>query len=56
MGKVRFKSWQAAGLLKPSVIKPVVATIRRTLVLRKLGQLGEEDPIGLRQIIDALLG
>lgn len=30
-------------LLRPSVLKPVVATIECGLVLRKLGRLAEED-------------
>ena len=29
---------EGAGLLKPSVIKPVITTIERTLVIRRLGQ------------------
>jgi len=34
------RDWQAAGLLKPSVIKPVIATIEQGLVIKKLGRLG----------------
>jgi len=37
------RDWQAAGLLKPSVIKPVIATIEQGLVIKKLGRLREED-------------
>jgi hypothetical protein len=31
--------WEKAGLLKPSLIKPVFATLERGLILRKLGEL-----------------
>ena len=31
---IGIQDWQSAGLLKPSVIKPVIATIDRTLVLK----------------------
>lgn len=37
------RDWHAAGLLKPSVIKPVITTIEQGLILKKLGRLGEED-------------
>jgi mRNA interferase MazF len=55
-GEVAIKDWQAAGLLKASVIKPVVTTIEASLVLRRLGRLGPETALQLRQGISALLG
>ena len=48
--------WKEAGLLKPSVLKPVVATIERGLVLRKLGRLAAEDRRALRGVLDVILG
>jgi mRNA interferase MazF len=48
--------WQKAGLLKPSVIKPVVTTIERNLVLRKLGRLHEEDRRALLELLQKILG
>ena len=44
---------EVAGLLKPSVIKPLLTTIETTLVLRKLGQLHAEDQMALRQVLAA---
>jgi len=38
------------------VLKPVVTTIERSLVLRKLGRLGEEDRATLRKVLDEILG
>ena len=40
-GEVPVADWEKAGLLKPSVIKPVVASIEKSLVIRKLGRLEE---------------
>lgn len=56
IGEVAVAHWKEAGLLKPSVLKPVVATIERGLVLRKLGRLAEEDRRALRQVLDGILG
>ena len=53
VGEVAVVHWQVAGLLKPSVIKPLLTTIETTLVLRKLGQLHAEDQMALRQVLAA---
>ncbi|MGH9632733.1 MAG: type II toxin-antitoxin system PemK/MazF family toxin [Bryobacteraceae bacterium] len=45
-GEVLVQDWKAAGLLKPSVIKPVITTIEQSLVLRKLGRLDESTHCG----------
>ena len=41
--EIYVQGWQAAGLLKPSVIKPVFATIEQSLVIRQLGALDAAD-------------
>ncbi len=41
-------AWEVAGLLKPSAIKPVIATLEQALIIRKLGVLEEEDAKALR--------
>jgi mRNA interferase MazF len=56
IGEVAVAQWKEAGLLKASVLKPVVATIERGLVLRKLGRLQEEDRRALRGVLDVILG
>jgi mRNA interferase MazF len=43
IGEVQVKHWQAAKLLKPSVVKPVITTIEHSLVIRTLGRLKEVD-------------
>ena len=54
-GEVWLTEWYDAGLLKPSAIKPVVATLERDLVIRRLGALRADDRdrliVGLAQIL-----
>ena len=45
-----------AGLIKPSVIKPVISTIEKSLVIRKLGQLQDLDSENLKKMINQILG
>jgi mRNA interferase MazF len=52
----RLTDWQAAGLIKPSVIKPVFATIEQGLVLRTLGTLSGGDLRALRGAIAQIIG
>jgi mRNA interferase MazF len=56
LGEVWVAEWQAAGLLKPSAIKPVFATLEQRLVLRQLGRLAAEDRTALRNAIAAIIG
>jgi mRNA interferase MazF len=49
VGEVLISGWEKAGLPKPSVIKPVLATVERDLILRKLGELQEDDRRDLRE-------
>jgi mRNA interferase MazF len=55
-GEVWVGRWQAAGLLKPSAIKPIFATLEQTLVIRRLGALDADDRAALRKAIDEVLG
>jgi mRNA interferase MazF len=56
VGDVQLKDWQAAGLLKSSAIKPVIATIELTLVIKRLGRLKEDDQQNLRTAIAKIVG
>jgi mRNA interferase MazF len=56
IGEVWISDWQAAGLLKQSAIKPVFATIERSLILRPLGALQAPDCTALRAAMAAVLG
>ncbi|MEE9355903.1 MAG: type II toxin-antitoxin system PemK/MazF family toxin [Methylococcaceae bacterium] len=48
-GEVVIDEWKNAGLLKPSVIKPVIFTVEKNLIKKGLGQLASEDIKQLRQ-------
>lgn len=48
--------WQAAGLLKPSFAKPVLATLEQNLVIRRMGSLSPRDQHSLRQMLTQILG
>lgn len=54
--EIEIMEWQKAGLLKPSVIKPVFTTIEKDLILRRMGMLETEDQKNLRTILAAVLG
>jgi mRNA interferase MazF len=55
LGDVRITHWQAAGLLKPTVAKPVFATLEQRLVLRQLGTFAAEDQTALRKAIEEII-
>jgi len=55
-GELLVNEWKKAGLLKPSVVKPLVATIEKGLILFRLGQLQDPDPKTLRGALRAILG
>jgi mRNA interferase MazF len=54
-GELWVSQWQAAGLLKPSAVKPVFATIEQALVIRQLGKLSVGDQAALRKAIEGTL-
>lgn len=56
IGEVIVEHWESAGLLKPSAIKPVITTIEKPLVLRKMGGLKETDQTALQQSLRTILG
>ena len=42
-GEIHIQDWQAAKLLKPSVIKPVFATLKQSFVIKQLNTLQTTD-------------
>jgi len=42
--------------LKVSVVKPVIATVAKDLVVRNLGRLSEKDRHGLEEVLRSILG
>jgi mRNA interferase MazF len=55
-GEVPIKNWKDAGMLKPSLIKPVITTIESSLVLRRLGQINTREQRALRTAIGVIVG
>ena len=55
-GEVGLTEWKDAGLLKPSVIKPIFATIEKGLVLKTLGRIQDKDSSVVREVLRKLLG
>lgn len=55
-GDIWITQWQQAGLLKPSAVKPVFATIENRLILRQLGMLRIVDQGTVRAAIAGILG
>ena len=47
--------WENAGLLKPSTIKPAIATIEQKLIIKKLGILSKRDLYSLKISLQSLL-
>ena len=56
VGEVVVSQWQKAGLLKASVIKPVLTTVEKGLILRTLGQLDPADQSTLRNALRLIIG
>lgn len=55
-GEVWLADWQTAGLLKPSAVKPIFATLEQRLVLRTLGALTQADAKALTSALNGILG
>jgi mRNA interferase MazF len=56
LGEVWLGQWQAAGLPKPSAVKPVFATFEQAMIIRQLGQLAAADRTALKQAIAQIIG
>jgi mRNA interferase MazF len=50
------QDWQPVKLLKPSVVKPVIATVEQGLVIKRLGRLTEKDRHALVEGLRRVLG
>ena len=53
--EVTLVDWQAAGLLKPSVVKPLLSSFEARLVRRKLGALSASDRVRVRALFAQVL-
>lgn len=55
-GEVAIIHWKEAGLPKPSVTKPILATIEKGLMIRRLGKLHEEDINSIQETLRMIVG
>ena len=55
-GEVTITAWEKAGLIQPSVTKPILTTIEKGLVIRKLGQLQDADRKAVQSALGLILG
>ena len=55
-GEVAVTDWKKAGLIKPGVVKPILTTVEKKLVLKRLGRLQAIDEKALRQALQSILG
>ena len=56
IGDCLIQNWRAAGLVKPSQVKAIIATIEQSLVLKKLGTLASNDMAIVEQALAKALG
>ncbi|MEI6415482.1 MAG: type II toxin-antitoxin system PemK/MazF family toxin [Pseudomonadota bacterium] len=54
-GEAVIQAWREAGLLKPSLFKPLVFTLEQSGILRKLGSLTEIDQETLHHILQQII-
>ena len=52
---VIIESWKFAGLLKPSAVKPVIATLEQALVIGRLGAIEPTDRKSLTLLLKKML-
>ena len=55
-GEALVTDWQTAGLIKPSVFKPLITTIEQALVIKRLGNLSTNDETALSTVIEKIVG
>ena len=55
-GEAFLQDWQAAGLVKSSVLKPLIATIEQSCIIKIMGKLSVADRENLSKTIQIILG
>jgi len=53
-GEAVIVHWSEAGLLKPSVFKPLIATIEQAQVIKVMGQLNTKDLAAVYEVIKTI--
>jgi mRNA interferase MazF len=55
-GDTGITHWEKAGLIKPSVMKPIFTTIEKRLVIKRLEKLTKKDEQALHDALQKILG
>jgi len=55
-GEAILQDWQIAGLAKPSMLKPLIATLEQANIVRVMGQLSAADCEELGSVLQIILG
>lgn len=55
-GETVIQEWQQAGLLKPSVLKPLIFTLEQSRILMRLGILTQADKMQLNALLQQIIG
>jgi len=56
VGEALVTDWLGAGLIKPSLLKPILMTAEKSIVRKRLGRLGEADRQAVVGCLNAILG
>lgn len=51
IGDYRIKEWENSNLPRPSMIRMKFATIDKSIIIKKLGRLSENDVLGFSELI-----
>ena len=54
-GEMKIEEWLTAGLIKPSVIKPIITTIEKNLIIKSLGNLQSNDLQNLQTLLKQII-
>ena len=56
IGEAMLQDWQTAGLAKPSMLKPLIATLEQAQIVREMGKLSPADREELKIVLQKILG
>ena len=54
-GEYLLQDWQSSGLLRPSVLKPLIATIESAQIIKPMVKLSDHDCNGLQSVLQTVL-
>lgn len=54
-GEILVGDWKKAGLVAPSIIKPLLMTFEKTLLLKRFGHLESQNRVALQKTLHQIL-